>query len=183
MLLAWAGWGPGGEWLGCIYRYLSWPIFSFGSKILSRVSGILFNDEMDDFSSPNFINQFGVAPSPANFIKPGAGWECRDAGCELGGGWYPSQAADQHPCLLRIIGKQPLSSMCPSVIVDKDGKVQMVVGASGGTQITTSTALVRCLRLPFPALHLPWPLLPGYTDILLYFPSRPSSTACGSDMM
>ncbi len=37
---------------------------------LNNCLGIIYNNQMDDFSQPGLANYYGYAPSPANFIKP-----------------------------------------------------------------------------------------------------------------
>jgi gamma-glutamyltranspeptidase/glutathione hydrolase/leukotriene-C4 hydrolase len=81
----------------------------FGAQIRGKRTGIIFNNEMDDFSTPGTSNSFGVPASASNYIVP---------------------------------GKMPMSSQCPTIAIDHEGRVIMTSGAAGGTRITTSTSFI-----------------------------------------
>ena len=81
---------------------LNW---SYGSGIVAKGTGILLNNEMDDFSAkPGEPNAFGLIGGEANAVQA---------------------------------GKTPLSSMTPTMLM-KDGKVFLVTGSPGGSQIITT---------------------------------------------
>lgn len=83
--------------------------FSLGAFIRSRSTGIILNNEMDDFSYADIVNIYGIPSSPTNYPKG---------------------------------GKRPLSSMTPALVVEKGLGARFIVGAAGGTKITTQVALV-----------------------------------------
>lgn len=43
----------------------------FGNLQMTPNSGIILNNEMNDFSIPGRRNEFGYAPAPSNYIRPG----------------------------------------------------------------------------------------------------------------
>lgn len=43
----------------------------FGSRVMVPATGVIMNNEMNDFSIPGTKNAFGFVPSPANYIRPG----------------------------------------------------------------------------------------------------------------
>ncbi|VDM76620.1 unnamed protein product [Strongylus vulgaris] len=82
-----------------------------GAAVTSPSTGILWNDEMDDFSSPGRPNFFGFPPSPANFIRPGK-----------------RPMSSQSPII--IFDTNP----------DKKGAQVLAVGGAGGSTIISGVA-------------------------------------------
>ena len=85
----------------------------FGAGVTAKGTGVLLNDEMDDFTAkPGAPNEYQLIQSDKNAIAP---------------------------------KKRPLSSMTP-IIVTRDGKPWLAVGAAGGPRII-STVLEIVLSL------------------------------------
>lgn len=81
--------------------------FDYGSGMVAEGTGILLNNEMDDFSAkPGTPNGFGLIGGDANAVQG---------------------------------GKRPLSSMSPTMVFDKEGKLYLVTGTPGGSRIITTT--------------------------------------------
>jgi gamma-glutamyltranspeptidase / glutathione hydrolase len=102
----------------------------FGSCVHDPVTGVIMNNEMDDFSLPHTKNAFQLSPSVYNYIEP---------------------------------FKRPLSSSAQSIVVDSDGGVKLVIGAAGGSRITTAVfqGIIRTLvenkniteTIAYPRMH------------------------------
>lgn len=103
-----------------LFMYLSYllsdfSLNSFGSKIIGNETNIHYNNQMDDFASPNYsCNAFSIPNHFNNYIQP---------------------------------GKRPVSSMVPTICLDKEKNVKLVFGGSGGTRILTSCAQVASRNL------------------------------------
>ncbi len=90
---------------------------TFGSKVVVPGTGVVLNDEMDDFAIyPGMPNAFGLVGAENNSVAP---------------------------------GKRPLSSMSPTIVLDKEGKPILTVGAAGGPKIITQVVLAVVRVLDF----------------------------------
>ena len=78
----------------------------YGSGVTAKGTGVLLNDEMDDFAArPGTPNLFGLVQGEKNKVEA---------------------------------GKRPLSSMTPTIVMNKDGSPWFALGARGGPRIITA---------------------------------------------
>lgn len=94
----------------------------FGSLVHDPETGVIFNNEMDDFAQESKCNSFQLAASLYNLIEP---------------------------------LKRPLSSAAPTIVLNEVGAPDLVIGASGGSRITTAIlqSLIRIYWYKMPLLE------------------------------
>lgn len=86
----------------------------FGAKLMGETSGVVLNDELNDFTSLDDVEPFGMTASP-NRARPGA---------------------------------RPVSSMTPTIVVQR-GQPVLALGGSGGPTIATNVTQLTLAALVF----------------------------------
>ena len=97
---------------------------AFGSKFYSKSTGILLNNEMDDFSSPGEANNYGLAPSEANYIEP-----------------HKRPLSSMSPTIVTRRGARSSANRDAEEEAGEE-RLVAVAGASGGPRIITSVAQI-----------------------------------------
>ncbi|SCV69782.1 BQ2448_1176 [Microbotryum intermedium] len=96
----------------------------FGSRVMDKKTGVILNDEMDDFATPGIQDAFGLRHQPCRFDRTASPFN------------YPAP------------GKRPLSSTAPMIMDSTEGEVWLSLGGSGGSRIFGAVAQV-LLNLDF----------------------------------
>ncbi|TVU21900.1 hypothetical protein EJB05_31571, partial [Eragrostis curvula] len=91
--------------------------YVFGAMVLSPSTGIVLNNEMDDFSVPGERTPDELPPAPANFIAPGK-----------------RPLSSMTPLIIL--------KACPMSCIHLNGQLAGVVGGSGGTNIIATVTQV-----------------------------------------
>jgi gamma-glutamyltranspeptidase/glutathione hydrolase len=87
----------------------------FGSLLVDPLSGVILNNEMDDFGKPGERNFFDLEPSPENYIRPGK-----------------KPFSSISPIIVERLDEKD----------DSKSSFFLAIGAAGGSRIATSAAQV-----------------------------------------
>ena len=110
----------------------------FGSRLMTPDTGIILNNEMDDFSQPGAPNSFGYAPSPQNYIRP---FKRPMSSISPVIASLPLHPGPHNPCRPKNSDWKGEDGLPLGRHITKDRPV-LVTGAAGGSRIITSTAQV-----------------------------------------
>jgi gamma-glutamyltranspeptidase len=92
---------------------------AFGSGVYSRRTGVLLNNQMDDFSVKGRSNGYGLPPGPANLVEPGK-----------------RPLSSMAPCML--VQEEDEEDEEEERLDDPTHGLRLVAGASGGPRILTA---------------------------------------------